>query len=163
MFAPSARPRPRAADRDARYKQFLAVHDKLPLRVNRGIRLAEYAARTDDYITAVIWTVSATEALLNTDRPKLRRQFVQRSAALGGELGVNGVTADVANAIYTARSESVHGAVPNIQDREQAVLELAAMQRLVRAALRRAVEVETFRDAFRDDSSVRARLPVSLT
>jgi hypothetical protein len=144
-------------------QRFLAVRDDLPLRVNRGIRLAEYATRTDEYIVAVIWTVSATEALFNTDRSKLRRQFVERSTAVAAELGVDGATKDVANAIYTARSESVHGAVPNIADHDQAVLELAAIQRLVRAALRRAVDDQTFRDTFRDDASVRARWPVSLS
>jgi len=154
---------PEAEDLAGLLQRFLAIRDELSLRVNRGILLVEYAARTDEYFIAVIWTVSATEALLNTDTSKLRRQFVERSTALAGELGIDGVTTDVANAIYTARSESVHGAVPNIQDHDQAVLELAAMQRLVRAVLRRAVESETFRDAFRDDSSVRARWPVSLT
>jgi hypothetical protein len=141
-------------------QRFLVVRAGLPLRVNRGIRLSEDSARTEEYIPAVIWTVSATEALLNTDDGGLRRQFVERTQALAAELGVEGVTEPVAKAVYKARSQSVHGAVPRIEDHDQAVLELAAMQRLIRTALRRAIEDEDFRAVFTSDAAIRMRWSV---
>jgi hypothetical protein len=58
--------------------------DTVPTRVGSALWLAEYGARTSFLVPACIWTLATLEALLNTDRYGLRRQFNQRCQALAG-------------------------------------------------------------------------------
>jgi hypothetical protein len=139
--------------------RFLAI-DRWSVRVNNAFWLIEYAARTGFAVPAVIWTVSATEALLNTDPVAQRRQFVERCRGLAADVQVAGVTDDLTDRFYTARSESVHGATLSDGDQPQMLADLAVMQLLVRTALRRCIEDPSFRANFNRDDAVQAKWPL---
>ncbi len=133
------------------------------VRVMNAMWLAEYAARAGAVVPAVIWTVSATEALLNTDRNRARRQFVQRCRGLADELHVAGITDELTGRFYTTRSVSVHGAaLAGDDDHPQMVEDLGAVLLLVRVALRRCIEDADFRAIFDRDDHVREKWPVSV-
>jgi hypothetical protein len=132
------------------------------VRVQNGLWFAEYASRTPLAVAACIWTVSALEALLNTDPYRLRRQFMERCQEMADELSVDSVTADVTDRFYTARSESVHGTMRGGDDQGQFLADLATMRRLVRTALRRSIEDASFRAIFDTDNNVATKWPVSL-
>jgi hypothetical protein len=76
------------------------------------------------------------------------------------ELGIVGVTDDTTNRFYSARSESVHGALDG-HDHHQLLADQALMQKLARAALRRCIEDPEFRAIFDSRDSVAARWPVA--
>jgi hypothetical protein len=136
--------------------------DTVPTRVGSALWLAEYGARTPYLVPACIWTVATLEALLNTNRYRLRRQFNERCQALAGELALDEVTTDVTNRFYTARSESVHGSLDG-HEQEQLVADQSIMQRLARTALRRCIEDAAFRAMFDSHETVAAKWPVGTT
>jgi len=146
----------------ARLLEPFRAKNRWSLRVMNALWLAEYAARAGSVVPAVIWTVSATEALLNTDRYGARRQFVQRCRGLAHELQIDGVTDDLTDRFYTARSQSVHGAaLTGADDHPQMLSDLGVVLTLVRAALRHCIENAEFRATFDRDDYVRTRFPVS--
>lgn len=151
-----------ARDLGSLLRRFLGVRDRLPLRVRRGLWLAEYAVRDESPLVAIVWTVASIEALFNTDPKRLRKQFRERTVVVSAELGVPQVTEEIANRMYSARSEFVHGALAGAQDEDQLKRELYQVQSVVRAALRRAIEVDAFAARFHDDDSVRESWPVEL-
>ena len=140
--------------------RYFSNAETLPPRVRNALWLCEYGYRI--YWLDIRWphTVTALEALLNTDRPKLRAQFVERSVALAGELSVPGLDKDLADRAYTARSEAVHGSRVRFEDNPQAADELDLLQTLLRRALRKALEDDEFRLIFADTNSVRQRWPI---
>jgi hypothetical protein len=133
--------------------------DTFSTRVGNALWLAEYGTRTAYLVPACIWTVATLEALLNTDRYGLRRQFNERCQALASELALDDVTDDVANRFYSARSESVHGSLDG-HDHDQLVADQAIMQRLARATLRRCIEDPAFRATFDSRDTVATKWPV---
>jgi hypothetical protein len=87
-------------------------------------------------------------------------QFVVRTCALGKELGVEGVTTAEAEAIYVARSLSVHGEFVPVESGSPESARLAALQQLAASTLRRAIESDEFVERFRSTDAVREWYPV---
>ena len=149
------------------------VRDDLSPRIARALWRAEYASsiKWGDVILPTL--VSALEALLKTDRGYATRQFKKRAAALASELGVEGISEDWCEDIYDARSDWVHGSRvelfagdpqlgggPASPTESSAFRDIARVQDLVRAAVRRAIEDEAFRSLFATEATVRKRWPV---
>lgn len=118
--------------------------------------------------------VSGLEALLKTERHYATKQFKERAAALANELGIDGITKKWAEEIYDARSDWVHGSRvklfgldpalgggPANPTESRAFRDLARVQDLLRAAIRRSIEDPGFRARFESDDSVRTHWPVA--
>jgi hypothetical protein len=142
-------------------QQRLAI-EVFSARVENALWLAEFGARTPLAVVAGIWTVAALEALLNTHPYRLRRQFRERCQGLASELSVDGVTDDVTNRFYTARSEAVHGGLGGGDDQEPFLADLATMRRLLRTAVRRCIEETDVRAIFDSNNDVATKWPVSM-
>jgi hypothetical protein len=136
------------------------VKDDLPDRVTNGMWMAEWGARIPYFQPALVNVVTCLEALLKTDRPKLKAQFVTRTCALAEELAVDGVTEKAADAVYEARSDTVHGGFVRIEKDSPEALRLVAFQKLLMKALRQAIENEEFRARFETADTVRSLWPV---
>jgi hypothetical protein len=90
------------------------------------------------------------QALLKVGRDGLKRQFAQRATALADELSIDGVTEEFCAEMYDARSDWVHGAHvrlfttsgegPETDEQWRALGEIAKLQDLLRAAVRRCLE-----------------------
>ncbi|HEU4658485.1 MAG TPA: hypothetical protein VFR97_13210 [Capillimicrobium sp.] len=152
---------------------YWAVKDHLPPRVTRAMWRAEYATSIQWGDVSLPTIVSGLEALLKTERGYATKQFKERATALASEVGVDGVTEEWAESIYDARSDWVHGASvklfaldpsraggPSNLTESQAFRDLATVQDLLRAAIRKAVQDEGFRERFVSDASVRSHWPV---
>lgn len=152
---------------------YWSVRDNLPPRVARAMWRAEYAAsiRWGDVILPTL--VSDLEALLKTDRRYATRQFKERATHLAAELGIASITEPWCEGIYDARSDWVHGSRVELFARDphlgggpasptqsDVFGDIARVQDLLRAAVRRAIEDETFRETFATAESVRERWPV---
>lgn len=152
-------------------------HD-LPPRVRRAMWRTEYSAwlRWADLALPII--VSGLEALIKTERHAATAQFKARVPALADELEVDGISAELCEDVYDARSEWVHGthvklfAVGMEQQEDpaggpvtplesEAFVTVALFQDLLRAAVRRAVEDQDFRAIFADDAALKLRLAAS--
>jgi hypothetical protein len=90
------------------------------------------------------------------------------------ELGVSGLSRSMAGRLYEQRSTAAHGRrlrlvsphpdepVPNYSEREtRAISELALVQDVVRAAVRRCTEDPLFAAHFADETAVRAKWPLA--
>jgi hypothetical protein len=119
----------------AALRELFAVYRRGPLpdRVARALWFHEFAARTFD--GAVRWTLVATglEALTNTDKVGVFRQFVRRCESIATECGVPWDRRQIERA-YDLRSKVSHGAVSGLT---------RAWRSLPRAISRRSVAVET--------------------
>lgn len=151
---------------------FLAVEPNWPSRVRRGIRNCERASQTPFLSESQPRLVTALEALLNTHNASVSKQFRDRVHALAGEVGVDGVSGRLLDRMYDFRSKAYHGdeihllsGDPEAQEEiaeqhRQMVAESALLQRVVRAAVRKAIEDSDFRGLFESDDTVRQRWPV---
>jgi hypothetical protein len=152
---------------------YWSARDVLPPGIARAMWRAEYASsiKWGDVILPTL--VSALEALLKTDRHQATRQFKKRATALASELGLEGISESWCEDIYDARSDWVHGSRvallagdphlgggPANPTESSAFQDIAQVQDLVRAAVRRAIEDELFRGLFSSDQTVRERWPV---
>jgi len=153
---------------------YWAAKDDLPQRVTRAMWRAEYASSIRWGDVSLPTNVSGLEALLKTERGYATKQFRERATALAHELGITGVSEEWAEQIYDARSDWAHGSSvrlfamdpalaggPTNPTESQAFRDLAKVQDLLRAAIRRAVEDEEFRARFASDDSVRSSWPVA--
>jgi hypothetical protein len=136
------------------------VKDDLPERVTNGMWMAEWGTRLPYFQPALVNTVTSLEALLKTDRPKLKAQFVTRTCALAEELAVDGVSDAAADALYEARSDTVHGGFVRIEKDSPEALRLVAFQKLLMKTLRRAIEDEEFCKRFQSARTVREHWPI---
>ena len=158
---------------------FWEAEDTLPPRVRRATFRTEYAcwSRYADQVLPMV--VGGLEALLKVGRSRLTQQFVQRTSALADELSVADVTEEFCSTMYDARSDGVHGShvqlfappTPSTDDGEtvegpetdterEALSEVAKLQDVLRAAVRRCIEDQTFREIFTSDDAIRKRWPV---
>lgn len=163
-----------AAELRALLASYWEAKDDLPQRVTRAMWRAEYASAIRWGDVSLPTIVSGLEALLKTERHAATRQFKERACALADELGVSDVTESWAEGIYDARSDWVHGSSvtlfaldpalsggPSNPSESQAFQDLARVQDLLRAAIRRAIEDKTFRARFESDDSVRSHWPLT--
>jgi hypothetical protein len=135
---------------------------------------------------ALLLIATALEGLIQSDSNRVAKQFRERLPRLADEAGVDGIDEQFADALYTARSEAAHGSPvsmfhvepkpeepPEDEEPEQPHGEpeapeaaediaapLALAQDLLRAATRKAVQDEAFRQIFDSDDTVRAHWPV---
>lgn len=117
--------------------------------------------------------LTGIEALTNTGRRDVRRQLAQRLPRIADEVGVAGVTTELCNELYDARSQATHGGSirlfsgrPGETDSvssgppAEAVAKVATLQSLLRAIVRAAIEDPAFAAAFESAETVRRRWPV---
>lgn len=122
--------------------------------------VGEWTARTGFIQPAFVNTVSGLEALLSTNTAGQRAEFVVRVLALAAEFAETDVDAELADRAYTARSEVAHGAFVAMTEASPEREDLARLQALLRATLRRAIHDEVFAAAFTSAESVVQRWPV---
>lgn len=142
---------------------------ELPDRVKRAFWRTERSAHSPYLSEAVTNTVTGLEALLKTELHQATRQFTTRVPALATELGLDPRAANWAD-VYGARSDSSHGSEialfsppgwsASAPPHPNAVRVVATALRVLRAAIRRAIEDEQFRAKFASDDAVRAAFPI---
>jgi len=153
------------------------VRDAMPERVTHALWQAEYAAavRWLDIIGPLL--VIAFEALVNTSKQLVTRQFQERVPAVTAEAGAP-LSKSLCTWMYDARSRWVHGSRVPLYRRpqtkgeawegptdteQQAALErIATTQDSLRAVLRRCIEDADFRAVFASEEGIRSRWPVSV-
>ena len=162
---------------------FWEAEPTLPGRVRRATFRTEYAcwSRYADQVLPMV--VGGIEALIKIGRGRLTQQFVQRTSTLASELGVDDVTEEFSTRMYDARSDWVHGSHvqlfvppkaaspdaseaatgPETETDREALSEVAKLQDVLRAAVRRCVEDPDFRAIFESDDAIAQRWPVSDT
>ncbi len=128
----------------------------LPDRVRRAMWRAEYAAWTRWADHAIPLVVAAFESLFATRIEDLTRNFKRRLPMLAQMVEVDGVDAGFAERLYIARSEDVHGHAVNLVAgwSDEAVADFRLALGLLRRALRRLIENDTFAQHFVDKESV---------
>jgi hypothetical protein len=141
-------------------QRYLDDRDELPPRVGRALWLHEYLTQVRWLDIAWPLTVTALEALLNTDKHGQRAQFIRRAKALARELLVPGIDDDFLDRAYTSRCEAIHGLQVAFGDNPDASRELALLQRVLRDAIRRAIENRAWRLHFADAAAIRAKWPI---
>jgi hypothetical protein len=124
----------------------------LPDRVRRTMWRAEYAAWTKWADHAIPLIVAAFESLFATRIEDLTRNFKRRLPMLAQMVEVDGVDADFAERLYIARSEDVHGHAVDLVAgwSDEAVADFRLALGLLRRALWRLIENETFSQHFVD-------------
>jgi hypothetical protein len=154
---------------------FWRVEPAWPGRVQRAIRHCERACQFPYFQESQPRLVTALEAILNTSASQVAKQFRQRVPALADLLGITGVSRKLADRQYRARSEAYHGsevglfsghpgtAAPNLTEDQRRVLdETHLLQRVLRAAVRRAIEDPEFCALLGDEDAVRRRFSVTV-
>jgi hypothetical protein len=156
---------------------FWTVQESLPARIRRTLWRTEYAGWSAWADAMLPTLVGGLEALLKTERGRATKQFMTRVPLLAEELGIEGLFPTTCERLYDARSEWVHGAHVRLftgneeidealgvggqtQEDKDALADIARLQDVLRAALRRALENEGFRQVFTDDDAIRERWPL---
>lgn len=159
-----------AAELSALLAQYRRCHDALPDRVRRALWQVDRGCYSRYITEAATHIVTGFEALVNTGRAEPATvQFTRRARALADELGIE-TSGRYWSWVYDVRSRIVHGAegrlvAPVGWDETDAeppadVAKIAKAQNVLRAAVRRAIEDQAFRDVFDSDESVRLRWPL---
>lgn len=142
---------------------FWAAEPALSPRLRRALWMCEYMTHVRWLEYAIALMVTALESLLSTSRHHVTHQFQNRVVALAAEVGCP-VSEGLARRAYALRSSAWHGEpVPLDQpppEHARAAEEAAILQRVLRAALRRAIDDPGFRGHFDDDAAVDARWPI---
>jgi len=154
--------------------RFLQIEPNWPSRVRLGIRNCDRASQMPYLTESQPRLVTGLEAMLNTSSRHVSKQFRERVHALAAELGIDGVNGDLLDRMYDFRSKAYHGddihLVSGDPDRQpeiaeqhaQLVAEARLLQRVLRGAVRKAIEDDDFRAVFEEDERVRQRWPVSI-
>jgi hypothetical protein len=150
--------------------QYRAVKGLLADRLRRALWHADRSCYCQ-YINEAVTNITAgLEALLNTgEEEPIAAQFVKRSQAVAGELGIE-TSRSYWNWIYDVRSRAVHGAEAKLVvpagwdetpgDPPADVAKIARAQDVLRKTIRRALEEEEFRIVFESEESIRGRWPL---
>ena len=157
--------------------EFWAVKDALPERVDHALWLAEYMVSVHwlDVIAPLL--VVAFEAMVNTSRDLVRRQFLERVPAVTEAVGAP-LSPALSEWMYGTRSRWVHGRRvslyrpprseteswegPTDAEQREAVGRIAEAEDALRAVLRRCIEDSEFRAIFADDETIKERWPVTV-
>lgn len=135
----------------------------LPDRVARALRYSELATRERFLEDAQPLIVRGLEALLKVGRTRLQRQFSQRTTQLATEPRIE-IDLERCSDAYDDRSALVHGAHVDLRkpvEQDAFINTMVSMQRVLRAAGRRAIEDQQFAEVFADDKSIVARWPAT--
>jgi hypothetical protein len=156
---------------------FWSVRDSLPDRVSHALWLAEYvvSVRWLDVIAPLL--VVAFEALVNTSKQLVTRQFEERVPEVTEEAGAR-LSKTLCSKMYDVRSRWVHGRRvslyqppkqkgepgegPTDAEQKVAVERVAKTQDSLRAVVRRCIEDREFRAIFAADETIRSRWPVTV-
>jgi hypothetical protein len=140
-----------------------------PDRVDRAMWRCEWATWTPWADPMIPVIVSGLEALLKVGRRDLTAQFATRVPALAADLGIAGVDAALCAELYDGRSDWSHGSNvalfegtgrdPTIEA-DEIRAKIARLQDVLRAGIRRAIEVREFGVTFEDDEGIVSRWPV---
>jgi hypothetical protein len=159
--------------------------EELPPRVRRAMWRMAYAPRIRWADMVVPILIGGLEALLKIGRHGLTQQFKKRAPALAADVGIDGFGEDLAERLYDGRSDWVHGSHvqlfagpspsaeapgeeepeeeapegPQSSDEQSAFAEVALLQDVLRAAVRRAIEDAEFRQVFVADERIAERWP----
>ena len=156
---------------------FWAVQESMPARLRRALFRTEYAGWSAWADAMLPTLVGGLEALLKTEKGHATRQFMTRVPLLAEELGIEGLSPAICERLYDARSDWVHGSHVRLftgekevdealqvggqtQEERDALADIAGLQVVLRAAVRRGLEDDDFRQVFVDDDAIRARWPV---
>jgi hypothetical protein len=157
---------------------FWAVQDELPgSRVQRALFRTEYAVWLAWADTMLPILVGGLEALLKTERHEATKQFKTRVPLLAEELSIDGLSPALCEDLYDARSEWVHGTHVRLftgrkevdaelgigeatSEEKHTLADIARLQDVLRAAVRKALEDEAFREVFAEDDAIRERWPL---
>jgi hypothetical protein len=136
----------------------------LPRRLARALWMSEHVA-WERYLDVILPAlVTALEGMLSTSNRQVTKQFVTRLPALAAELGIPGVSKSFCRKMYQARSQGAHGTDIDLFQHEarheETIKEVARLQTVLRAAVRRGIEDPEFRARFEDEKGVRACWPV---
>jgi hypothetical protein len=137
----------------------------LPDRVARAMWMQESSVRLRYVDLALPVLVTSLEALVNTSEVAPTKQFTTRVVSIAAHLGVEGVSKTRCSRVYSARSQSVHGAPIDLLrslGHDRAIGDMAAMQAVVRSAIRASVHDADFRASFESAEAVRAQWPVEV-
>jgi hypothetical protein len=150
----------------ARLKVILAnlADSPLPHRVSRALWYHEYAVRT--YYVEVRWTLvcTALEALVHTDKPGRgkpgsTKQFAVRVSQMADQLCLGGFGLPEAERAYDLRSRLAHG--QTFEELSSANLTLyETMETILRMAVLRATEDQSFASIFESDDAIRKQWPL---
>jgi hypothetical protein len=154
--------------------------EQLPPRVRRAMWRMAYAPRIRWADMVIPILVGGIEALLKIGRRDLTQQFKKRAPALAADVGIDGLSEDLAERLYDGRSDWVHGSHvqlfagpstgaetpteeepegPQSSDERSAFAEVALLQDVLRGAVRRAIEDAEFRQVFAVDEAIAERWP----
>jgi hypothetical protein len=152
---------------------YWGVEPNWPPRVQRAIRLCERASQAPFFQESQPRIVTGLEAVLTTSRRDVSKQFRERVTALAAHLAIAGVSKRLADRMYDARSQAYHGedvelfsghpgsVAPAMTERQQRALdETRLLQRVLRSAVRKAIEDDDFRSLLGDPHAVRSKWPV---
>lgn len=128
-------------------------------RVRRAFWYHEYASRT--YYIDIRWTfiVTALEALLNTHREQVLKQFKERIPQLCKLLGISELSKKEAEQAYTLRSKMAHGGTIDALDSRNKELYLK-IEEILREAVKQSILKPKTAQIFKDAQTVREKLPV---
>ena len=139
--------------------------DDLVPRMRGALWRAEHVAR-EHYLDVVVpGLVAALEGLISSNHRQVTRQMVNRIPALAAELGVTGVSKRLVRKIYAARSQGAHGAdieFLKASPQSDVIRQVALMQAVLRATVRRGIEDPAFRAVFSGEQTIRTRWPVQV-
>ena len=88
---------------------FWRIEPNWPPRVQRAMRYCERASQMPFLQESHPRLVTGLEAILNTNRSHISKQFRERVLALAEELGIGSVSKRLADRMYEARSQAYHG------------------------------------------------------
>lgn len=156
--------------------RYWSMRETLAPRVRRALWRAEYSSWVSWADLTLPILVSGLEALTKVGRRRLTEQFKTRTVALSNDLGVEGVTTELAERMYDARSDWVHGSgiqlfatgqeaqedspASRTANERDALADVALLQDLLRTAGRRSVEDDAFSEVFSDDRLIESRWPI---
>jgi hypothetical protein len=159
--------------------QYWQVRDGLPGRVTQAMWKAEFMCRVQWLDIRVPLLVIAFEGLISTSHSLVRRQFRERAPRVADAVGAQGITAELCDRLYRARSRWAHGAhialtpstpQPTVETdargeaEETGAAELTGeitlFQHALRQTVRRCIEDPELARVFSDGNQVRNRWPV---
>lgn len=154
---------------------YFAIEPNWPRRVRRAINSCDRAAQLPYLSESQPRLVTGLEALLNTHNSHTTKQFRERVRALAHDLGVEGLSKNLLDRMYKARSQAYHGSEVRLfsgdpaaprgvlsASQQRAVDETILLQQVLRSAARKAIEDADFRALFEDDAAIRDQWPVQV-
>ena len=130
-------------------------------RVKRAFWFHEYASR--EYYIDIRWTfiVTALEALINTEKEQVSKQFKERIPQLCKLLGIPELSKEEAARAYTLRSTMLHGKSINTLDSNDKELYLK-IEEILRETVKQAILNQETAQIFKDAQTVKEKLPVCI-